>query len=239
MTLVRTLLVCLAAFGVTAETTAAQAAERSRVKRIVVEESLRAGFPPSLAMAVAKAESDFNETAMSSAGARGVMQIMPRTARDLYGVAPDELWDARLNVQLGIDYLESLIRRYKGRWDIALSHYNGGSAVGDPDNPKIIPATSAYVNKVLRLQRQYRAEARSWASDLKAGRGELAMIRAPYRPGKGPATRARKARTDRGRLGPRGAMPADTDLNDSIEARRRMARRHLDDFAPLMIGSGG
>ncbi len=95
------------------------------------------------------------------------------------------------------------------------------------------------MNKVLRLQRQYRAEARSWASDLKAGRGELAMIRAPYRRTRSPALGAGKAHTGRGRLGLRGAMSADQDFNDSIEARRRMARRHLDDFAPLMIGSGG
>lgn len=218
---------------------AADAATRGQVKRIVVEEALRAGFPPSLAMAVAKAESNFDADAESSAGARGVMQIMPRTARDLYGVAPDELWDARLNVQLGIDYLESLIRRYHGRWEIALSHYNGGSAVGDPANPRIIPATSAYVNKVLRLQRQYRAEARSWAAELKAGRGELAMIRAPYARTPGQAAGPGRAHRAADKRVPRGDASWDVDFGQSIEARRRIARRHLDDFAPLMIGSDG
>ncbi len=215
---------------------AANAATRGEVKRIVVEEALRAGFPPSLAMAVAKAESDFDAAAESSAGARGVMQIMPRTARDLYGVAPDELWDARLNVQLGIDYLESLIRRYHGRWEIALSHYNGGSAVGDPANPRIIPATSAYVNKVLRLQRRYRAEARSWAAELKVGRSALAMIRAPYTRSAGPGRRTPRATDERN---PRGDMSWDADFGRAIEARRRIARRYLDDFAPLMNGSDG
>lgn len=218
---------------------AAEAATRAEVKRIVVEESLRAGFPPSLAMAVAKAESDFDDAARSSAGARGVMQIMPKTARDLYGVAPDELWDARLNVQLGIDYLESLIRRYNGRWEIALSHYNGGSAVGDPANPKVIPATSAYVNKVLRLQRKYRAEARSWAAELKGGTGELAMIRAPYARPEGKAARLEPLRRRRDYVGDRGVGPWDIDFVKTIEARRRIARRHLDDFAPMMIGSDG
>ncbi len=214
---------------------AADAATRGEVKRIVVEEALRAGFPPSLAMAVAKAESDFDAGAESSAGARGVMQIMPRTARDLYGVTPDELWDARLNVQLGIDFLESLIRRYHGRWEIALSHYNGGSAVGDPANPRIIPATSAYVNKVLHLQRQYSAGARSWAADLKAGRGELAMIRAPDARASG-SVRARRAAVERD---PGGDTSLDADFGQAIEARRRIARRHLDDFAPLINGSDG
>jgi soluble lytic murein transglycosylase-like protein len=218
---------------------AAEAATRPEVKRIVVEESLRAGFPPSLAMAVAKAESDFDDAARSSAGARGVMQIMPKTARDLYGVAPDELWDARLNVQLGIDYLESLIRRYKGRWNIALSHYNGGSAVGDPSDPRVIPATSAYVNKVLRLQRQYRAEARSWAAELKNETGELAMIRAPYARSEDNAARPGPSRRHSGYVDNQGSGSRDVDFGKTIEARRRIARRHLDDFAPMMIGSDG
>jgi hypothetical protein len=197
------------------------------------------GFPPSLGMAVAKAESDFNDAARSSAGARGVMQIMPRTASDLYGVAPDELWDARLNVQLGIDYLESLIRRYKGRWEIALSHYNGGSAVGDPSDPRVIPATSAYVNKVLRLQRKYRAEARSWAAELKNETGELAMIRAPYARSEDNAARPGPSRRHSGYVDNQGSGSRDVDFGKTIEARRRIARRHLDDFAPMMIGSDG
>ncbi len=218
---------------------AGEAATRPQVKRIVVEESLRAGFPPSLAMAVAKAESDFNDAAESSAGARGVMQIMPKTARDLYGVDPDELWDARLNVQLGIDFLESLIRRYKGRWDIALSHYNGGSAVGDPSDPKVIPATSAYVNKVLRLQRRYRAEAKSWAAELKAGTGELALIRAPYARSEDTAARVEPAPRHAGYVDHQAAGSGDFDFGKAIEERRRIARRYLDDFAPMMVGSDG
>ncbi len=209
---------------------AAEAATRAQVKRIVVEESLRAGFPPSLAMAVAKAESNFVATAKSSAGARGVMQIMPRTAKDIYGVRAEELWDARLNVQLGIDFLASLIRRYKGRWDIALSHYNGGSAVGHPDNPRVIPATRGYVNKVLRLQRQYRAQAKSWVGELRSRKSAIAMIRAPY-------SRTAEQRTlNRSRL---GASVGDDDFGGSIEVRRRQARRHLDDFAPMLLGPGG
>jgi soluble lytic murein transglycosylase-like protein len=229
----------LAALGLAAKAPIAEAAGRSEVKRIIVEESLRAGFPPSLAMAVAKAESNFDDAAESSAGARGVMQIMPRTARDLYGVDPDELWDARLNVQLGIDFLESLVRRHKGRWDIALSHYNGGSAVGDPSNPRVIPATSAYVNKVLRLQRQYRAEARSWAAELKNGTGELAVIRAPYSRSEGRTAWLKPPRRHPGYGDHRVAGVGNIDLEKTIEARRRIARRYLDDFAPMMLESDG
>jgi soluble lytic murein transglycosylase-like protein len=73
-----------------------------------------------LALAVAKVESNFDDNALSSAGARGVMQIMPKTARDEFGVQKDELWDAALNIQIGIDYLELLYDRY-GKWELALA----------------------------------------------------------------------------------------------------------------------
>jgi len=134
----------------------ADATSRDEVRRMIVQEALRSSVvPPSLALAVAKAESDFVASAVSSAGARGVMQIMPATGRGEFGVTPEELWSPRLNIQLGIAFLASLIGRYDGRWDLALSHYNGGSAVGRGDRPQVIPATRAYVDKVLRLERGY------------------------------------------------------------------------------------
>lgn len=147
--------------GVLAFTPAADAARgaadgqsRDEIRRMVADEALAAGVPVSLALAVAKVESNFNPRALSSAGARGVMQIMPRTGRDLYGVDEDELWDAELNIRLGIDFLKDLYARY-GRWDLALSHYNGGSAVGTPPNARVIPATRGYVDSVLAWHRRF------------------------------------------------------------------------------------
>ena len=128
--------------------------QRAHIERMVAEEALRAGIPVSLAMAVAKVESNFNSRALSSAGARGVMQIMPKTGKDLYGASPEELWDPRYNIQIGIDFLKNLHKRY-GRWDLALSHYNGGSRVGTPPNAKVIPATRKYVDAVLAWHRRY------------------------------------------------------------------------------------
>ncbi|MDJ0943123.1 MAG: transglycosylase SLT domain-containing protein [Kiloniellales bacterium] len=210
-----------AAIGLAGLGDPAAAATRAEVKRIVVEEALRAGFPPSLAMAVAKAESDFRDDAQDSEGARGVMQVPPGIAEKDYGVDPERLWEPRLNVQLGIDRLQNLIRRYDGRWEAALSHYGGGSG---GDNP----GTSAFVNEVLRLQRQYRAEARSWAGELRAGNGRLASIVAPYR-------REGKAWTASSAVSPRREEPGTMDdFEKAIEVRRRAARQHLDDFAPLV-----
>jgi len=136
----------------------AAAQDQAQIQRMVVEEAERAGLSPSLALAVARVESNFQPNAKSWAGARGVMQIMPATAKGVYNVPADELWNPRLNIQLGVDFLKSLIERYDGRWDIALSHYNGGSAVGAAPNLRVIPATRQYVADVLRWHRTYERE---------------------------------------------------------------------------------
>jgi soluble lytic murein transglycosylase-like protein len=131
------------------------------IRALVVNEAYAMGVAPSLALAVAHAESSFNARALSHAGARGVMQIMPATGRGEYGLHPDQLWDARINVRVGLHFLRRLIVRYGGRRDLALSYYNGGSRVGDGPSARVIPATRAYVDKVLRLERRYRAQLQS------------------------------------------------------------------------------
>tara|TARA_R110000868_G_scaffold17851_4_gene77948 strand:+ start:7511 stop:8050 length:540 start_codon:yes stop_codon:yes gene_type:complete len=130
----------------------------SAVKQMVVREARNMGIPASLALAVAHAESSFNARARSHKGARGVMQIMPATARGEYGIHPDTLWDARVNIRLGLHFLGRLIRRYDGRTDLALSYYNGGSAVGRPGRARVIPATRRYVRKVQQLRSHYRQQ---------------------------------------------------------------------------------
>jgi len=126
----------------------------TQIRRMLASEAQETIVPPALALAVAKAESNFNDGAVSHKGAVGVMQIMPQTAWSIYRVRRDDLFDARLNIQIGVDFLQRLYRRY-GRWDLALSHYNGGSRVGTPPNARVIPATRGYVDKVLALRTDY------------------------------------------------------------------------------------
>jgi len=132
--------------------------EQREIKRLVAQEARRFGLPVSLALAVAHAESSFNPRALSHAGARGVMQIMPATGRGEYGVAPEMLWDPEVNVRIGVHFLSRLITRYKGRVDLALSYYNGGSAVGTWPNARVIPATRSYIKRVRQLEAKYRRE---------------------------------------------------------------------------------
>jgi soluble lytic murein transglycosylase-like protein len=122
---------------------------------IVVREANDLGVSPSLALALAHVESNFDPRALSHKGARGVLQIMPATARGEYGIAADRLWDPRINIRLGLHFLKRLQNRY-GRTDLALSHYNGGSVIGRPPNARVLPATRSYVAKVERLRQMYR-----------------------------------------------------------------------------------
>ncbi|MDP6390899.1 MAG: lytic transglycosylase domain-containing protein [Alphaproteobacteria bacterium] len=143
--------------------------DRDAIKQMIRREARRLGVSVPLGLAVAHVESYFDARAESHKGARGVMQIMPKTSREEYGIHPDLLWDARINIRLGLHFLGRLIRQYGGRVDLALSHYNGGSAVGRPPRARIIPATRGYVRKVMKMRRQYRAaltsgDWRNWTS---------------------------------------------------------------------------
>jgi len=142
--------------GCTTDVAARHTMDRSSVKELVAREAVDLGVPVSLALAVAHAESNFDPRAESHAGARGVMQIMPATAKSEYGIRAERLWNARLNVRLGLHFLGRLVKRYHGRVDLALSYYNGGSRVGVWPNARVIPATAKYVLKVRSLQRHYR-----------------------------------------------------------------------------------
>lgn len=106
----------------------------------------QAGISPALVAAVAWQESNFNPSATSSAGAEGLMQLMPATAAGL-GADPT---DPRQNLAAGAKYLANQLHAFDGRLDLALAAYNAGpnavrQAGGVPDYPQ----TQAYVKSVL------------------------------------------------------------------------------------------
>ena len=109
----------------------------------------QAGIDPKVVAAVAWTESGFRPAAVSGAGARGLMQLMPATARGL-GVNPD---DPAQSLAGGARYLAQQLHRF-GRLDLALAAYNAGpAAVERHGGIPPYPETRAYVGRVMqRLQ---------------------------------------------------------------------------------------
>lgn len=102
---------------------------------------------------IAKAESGFNPSAVSNAGAVGIMQLMPSTAAAL-GVSNS--YDARENIMGGAKYISQLLSNYQGNISLALAAYNAGSA--NVDKYGGIPPfteTQNYVKKVLSYMEEF------------------------------------------------------------------------------------
>jgi len=105
-------------------------------------------LPPALIKAVVKAESDFQIRAVSPAGAQGLMQLMPATARELGVTDP---FDVDQNIQGGAQYLRRMLDRFNGNVHLALTAYNAGpGTVARYDGKVPYPETRNYVQRVIR-----------------------------------------------------------------------------------------
>lgn len=136
---------------------------------------------PAFTLAITRQESEFDPYAVSSAGARGLMQLLPSTARLVAkqsGRQYDLNWltgDPSYNMELGSEYLASLVNNWNGSYILAIASYNAGpgrarqwiDAYGDPRRPGIDPIdwmesipfeeTRNYVHRVLENLQVYRA----------------------------------------------------------------------------------
>jgi soluble lytic murein transglycosylase-like protein len=108
--------------------------------------AMRYNVPESLIYSVMEQESGMNPRALSSAGAIGLMQLMPETARAL-GVDP---WDPVQNIDGGTRYLAQLLKQFDGDVRLALAAYNAGpEAVRRYGGIPPYPETQSYVESVL------------------------------------------------------------------------------------------
>ncbi len=116
----------------------------------IYDAATRHEIEPDVAYGLVFTESTFRERAVSNVGARGLTQVLPRTARWLDPqVSAKDLYDPATNLDVGFKYLRKLIDRYKGDVETALTAYNRGPGTvdrilkrgGNPDN--------GYAGKVL------------------------------------------------------------------------------------------
>ncbi len=114
--------------------------------------ALRHGLSPSLLAGVVRAESAFDPRAVSSAGAQGLAQLMPRTAREL-GVA--DPFDPSQNLDAGARYLGAQYRQF-GSVRLALAAYHAGPQRARGGLARVPSETLHYISRVLRFERDYR-----------------------------------------------------------------------------------
>ncbi len=147
--------------------------------------------PEELALAIARRESEFDPSVRSGVGAVGLMQVMPRTAREVAGkidvrYSADKLQrDPVYNARIGLAYLEELIRRFDGNMVLVSAAYNAGPSrpirwmgeLGDPRDSQVdavdwiehiqFRETRNYVMRVMESLPVYRARLSGEVSALR------------------------------------------------------------------------
>lgn len=143
---------------------------------IIKEEASKNNIDPYLVLSVIKTESGFNKNVTSSKQAKGLMQIMDKTAEEMnqylsLDIDGENIYDEQVNISLGCKYLSSLIKKYNGNYYLAIVAYNAG--MGNVDNwikNGIIPdnlnnsinnnipfkETKNYLKKVVKYYKIYR-----------------------------------------------------------------------------------
>ena len=117
------------------------------LESIFAKASKKYGVPENMLKAVAKAESGFDANCVSSAGASGIMQLMPETAK---GLGVTNVFDPEQNIMGGAKELAYDLKRYHGSVKLALAGYNAGC--GNVDKYGGVPPfaeTQNYVQKVM------------------------------------------------------------------------------------------
>ncbi len=121
---------------------------QSKYNEIIVDAARQFDVDAALVSAVIKAESDYNPRIVSHKGARGLMQLMPATAKR-FGVTNS--FDPRENIYGGTRYLRWLLKKFDGNADLAVAAYNAGEGnVWKYDGVPPFRETVNYINRIAK-----------------------------------------------------------------------------------------
>jgi len=127
---------------------------------IIQQVAAKHGVDPELVHAIIRAESDYDNFAISEKGAMGLMQLMPETATQ-YGVG--NVFNAVQNIEGGTKYLRDLIKLYNGQTKLVLAAYNAGQEAVRKWGKRIPPyqETRDYISRVMAVYPRERTRTRT------------------------------------------------------------------------------
>jgi len=127
--------------------------DRQKIETSILKAAQKYDLPVNLIKSVIRAESNFHVKAVSHAGAQGLMQLMPATARELGVKNPFNIEE---NIDGGSRYLRKMLDSFGGDLKLALAAYNAGPEAVKKYGGKVPPfrETQQYVKRVLRFTRQ-------------------------------------------------------------------------------------
>jgi Transglycosylase SLT domain len=142
----------------TFEPSTAPLTEKTPFQKLILAAAARYQLDPDLIHSVIAIESNFNPKAVSAKNARGLMQLMPRTA-ELMGVKNS--FDPEQNIDGGTRYLRDLLKKYKNNLTLALAAYNAGPETVDKYGHRVPPylETMKYVQRIAKTYAKLKAEA--------------------------------------------------------------------------------
>jgi soluble lytic murein transglycosylase-like protein len=126
---------------------------------IILKAAHRHEVDPALVQAIIMAESGYNPKAISKSGAKGLMQLMPGTAKAL-GIK--DIFDPEHNIEGGVRYFKKLVDKFDGDVKLALAAYNAGTRkVKKYKGVPPFKATRFYIKKVLRYYKYFKENMKS------------------------------------------------------------------------------
>ena len=127
---------------------------QNRYHPLIVKAASRYQLEPAFIHAVITAESSYQRTAVSSAGAKGLMQLMPVTAKR-FGV--NDPFNPGQSINAGSEYLYKLLKEFKTK-ELALAAYNAGEGTVRRNNRQVpnYPETKRYITKVIGFYNYYK-----------------------------------------------------------------------------------